>query len=166
MLNRAFVLLVAFFAALPVLADEDDWDNAAPAVASEPAPAVEGPVSEAPAADPVAAEPASAESASAPEVSAQPVEKKADPFAKLDSAKAPVDTTSKPAVGREVPVRYWVMGDSVEQEAIFVKIEKDTVYLKRPNAEEQKTLEKSETCSPIWLLSSKALISVRKKRRA
>ena len=142
MLNRAFVLLVAFFAALPVLADEDDWDNAAPAVASEPAPAVEGPVSEAPAADPVAAEPASAESASAPEVSAQPVEKKADPFAKLDSAKAPVDTTPKPAVGREVPVRYWVMGDSVEQEAIFVKIEKDTVYLKRPNAEEQKTLEK------------------------
>lgn len=142
MLNRAFVLLVAFFAALPVLADEDDWDNAAPAVAFEPAPAVEGPVSEAPAADPVAAEPASAESASAPEVSAQPVEKKADPFAKLDSAKAPVDTTPKPAVGREVPVRYWVMGDSVEQEAIFVKIEKDTVYLKRPNAEEQKTLEK------------------------
>ena len=142
MLNRAFVLLVAFFAALPVLADEDDWDNAAPAVGSEPAPAVEGPVSEAPAADPVAAEPASAESASAPEVSAQPVEKKADPFAKLDSAKAPVDTTPKPAVGREVPVRYWVMGDSVEQEAIFVKIEKDTVYLKRPNAEEQKTLEK------------------------
>jgi hypothetical protein len=142
MLNRAFVLLLAFFAALPVLADEDDWDNAAPAVASEPAPAVEGPVLEAPAADPVAAEPASAESASAPEVSAQSTEKKADPFAKLDSAKAPVDTTSKPAVGREVPVRYWVMGDSVEQEAIFVKIEKDTVYLKRPNAEEQKTLEK------------------------
>ena len=142
MLNRAFVLLLAFFVALPVLADEDDWDNAAPAVASEPAPVVESPVPEAPAADPVAAEPASAEPASAPEVSAQSTEKKADPFAKLDSAKAPVDTTPKPAVGREVPVRYWVMGDSVEQEAIFVKIEKDTVYLKRPNAEEQKTLEK------------------------
>ena len=30
----------------------------------------------------------------------------------------------------------------MEQEAIFVKIERDTVYLKRPNAEEQKTLEK------------------------
>jgi hypothetical protein len=29
---------------------------------------------------------------------------------------------------REVPVRYWVNGDSVELEAIFVKIENDTVY--------------------------------------
>ena len=45
-------------------------------------------------------------------------------------------------VTREVPVRYWVSGDSVEQEAIFVKIENDTVYLKAPNEAEQKKIEK------------------------
>ena len=44
--------------------------------------------------------------------------------------------------GREVPVRYWVNGDSVELEAIFVKIEKDTVYLKKPTESEQKIIEK------------------------
>ena len=68
-----------------------------------------------------------------------------DPFeAKLAAASASsaADSAAAPAVGREVPVRYWVMGDSVEQEAIFVKIERDTVYLKRPNADEQKNLEK------------------------
>ena len=42
---------------------------------------------------------------------------------------------------REVPVRYWVNGDSVELEAIFVKIEHDTVYLKKPTEAEQKHLE-------------------------
>jgi hypothetical protein len=43
--------------------------------------------------------------------------------------------------GREVPVRYWVKGDSVELEAIFVKIENDTVYLKKPTDEEQLRIE-------------------------
>ena len=42
---------------------------------------------------------------------------------------------------REVPVRYWVNGDSVELEAIFVKIENDTVYLKKPTEAELKQLE-------------------------
>lgn len=136
MWNRIFVLFLAFVTALPALADEDDWDSATPAVASEPAPAVE------PAAPSAEAVAPAAEPAPAPEASAKPAEKKEDPFAKLEASKTPVDTTPKPTVGREVPVRYWVMGDSVEQEAIFVKIEKDTVYLKRPNADEQKNLEK------------------------
>jgi hypothetical protein len=39
-------------------------------------------------------------------------------------------SSSAGLTGREVPVRYWVKGDSVELEAIFVKIENDTVYLK------------------------------------
>lgn len=46
------------------------------------------------------------------------------------------------AFGREVPVRYWVTGDSVEKEAIFIKIFRDTVYLRMPNAEEMKHLDK------------------------
>ena len=140
MWNRICVLLLAFVTALPVLADEDDWDNVA-----ETAAPVQAEPAAVPATEPAATEPTAApaaESTPASEASAQPAEKKADPFAKLDSAKAPVDTTPKPTVGREVPVRYWIMGDSVEQEAIFVKIERDTVYLKRPNADEQKNLEK------------------------
>ena len=44
--------------------------------------------------------------------------------------------------GREVPVRYWVNGDSVELEAIFVKIENDTVFLKKPNEAEQKRIDR------------------------
>lgn len=137
MWNRICVLFLAFVMALPALADEDDWDD----VPESSAPAAEAPaqVSEPAAPAPVAeSTPAATELAPA----AKPAEKPADPFAKLDSAKAHVDTVAKPAAGREVPVRYWIMGDSVEQEAIFVKIERDTVYLKRPNADEQKTLEK------------------------
>lgn len=137
------MLLLAFVTALPVLADEDDWDNvpesAAPAAESTPVAETPAQIPE-PAAPAPVAESTPAATEAAPAV--KPAEKPADPFAKLDSAKAPVDTVAKPAVGREVPVRYWIMGDSVEQEAIFVKIERDTVYLKRPNADEQKNLEK------------------------
>ena len=147
MLNRICVLFLALVVALPVLADEDDWDNVAETAAPVQAePAAEPPTetAAAPAAEsvPVAEPTPAAESTPAPEASAKPAEKKEDPFAKLEAAKTSADTTPKPAVGREVPVRYWVMGDSVEQEAIFVKIERDTVYLKRPNADEQKNLEK------------------------
>lgn len=46
------------------------------------------------------------------------------------------------AFGREVPVRYWVVGDSSELEAIFIKTQHDTVYLRAPNAEELKRLGK------------------------
>lgn len=146
MWNRICVIFLALVTAMPVLADDDDWDN----VAETPAPVADAPVQveSSPAPEAVAAqEPApAAQTAPAPEATAKPAEKSADknvdPFAKLEAAKTPVDTTPKPTVGREVPVRYWIMGDSVEQEAIFVKIERDTVYLKRPNADEQKNLEK------------------------
>ena len=147
MWNRICVLFLAFVTALPALADEDDWDNDAGQTPVQEAPAAvaESPAQAAPAPaevpEPESPAPA-VETAPAAEAAAKPAEKPADPFAKLDSAKASVDTVAKPAVGREVPVRYWIMGDSVEQEAIFVKIERDTVYLKRPNADEQKTLEK------------------------
>lgn len=43
---------------------------------------------------------------------------------------------------REVPVRYWVSGDSLEQMAIFVKIQNDTVYLKNPEGSQLKQLDK------------------------
>ena len=147
MWNRICVLFLAFVMALPALADEDDWDNDAGQTPAQEAPAAvaESPTQAAPApaevSEPESPAPA-VETAPAAEAVAKPAEKPAAPFAKLDSAKASVDTVAKPAVGREVPVRYWIMGDSVEQEAIFVKIERDTVYLKRPNADEQKTLEK------------------------
>jgi len=143
MWNRICVLFLAFVTALPALADEDDWDNVPESSAPAEAPAqISEPAAPAPVAEstPAATESAPVATEAAP--AAKPAEKPADPFAKLDSAKAHVDTVAKPTVGREVPVRYWIMGDSVEQEAIFVKIEKDTVYLKRPNADEQKTLEK------------------------
>ena len=62
-------------------------------------------------------------------------------------AEAKVPTPVSPAKSaapkaREVPVRYWINGDSVEQEAIFVKIENDTVYLKKPTEAEQKYIER------------------------
>lgn len=44
------------------------------------------------------------------------------------------------AWGREVPVRYWVVGEPAEQEAIYVKTQRDTVYLRAPNAEELKRI--------------------------
>lgn len=66
------------------------------------------------------------------------------------TAAAPVAATG----GREVPVRYWVTGDSVELEAIFVKIEKDTVFLKKPNATEQKHLDKIADKASIALQQS------------
>ena len=59
------------------------------------------------------------------------------PAPKAAAVVNPADT----ATTREVPVRYFLVGDSVEQEAIFVKIEKDTVYLRAPDAAAQKVLE-------------------------
>ena len=50
-------------------------------------------------------------------------------------------SSSEGLKGREVPVRYWVKGDSSELEAIFVKIENDTVYLKKPTEEEQRRID-------------------------
>ena len=71
-----------------------------------------------------------AQEPAAPVVAPAPAAKPAAPVAAADTA-----TT------REVPVRYWIVGDSVEQEAIFVKIEKDTVYLRAPDETAQKIFE-------------------------
>lgn len=56
-------------------------------------------------------------------------------------APTPVAEPAAPT-SREVPVRYWVSGDSVEQMAIFVKIQNDTVYLKNPEGNQLKQIDK------------------------
>ena len=68
------------------------------------------------------------------------------------AAKAP--SSSAAPVSREVAVRYWVSGDSVEQEAIFVKIEKDTVYLKAPTEADMKKFAKLEEKANVALQES------------
>mgnify|MGYP003554303106 CR=1 FL=1 len=55
---------------------------------------------------------------------------------------------------REVPVRYWVNGDSSELEAIFVKIENDTVYLKKPTEAELRHIERLTDKKAIALQES------------
>lgn len=57
-------------------------------------------------------------------------------------------------VSREVPVRYLVAGDEAELEAIFVKIERDTVYLKKPTAEEQKKIDEIADAQNVALQKS------------
>ena len=62
----------------------------------------------------------------------------------LSSSAVVVSSSSEEPEGpkhREVPVRYWVNGDSVELDAIFVKIENDTVYLKKPTEAELRHIE-------------------------
>lgn len=92
--------------------------------------------------------------ASSAEVSA-PVDSAAQGAAVSSSsvaAKAP--SSSAAPVSREVAVRYWVSGDSVEQEAIFVKIEKDTVYLKAPTEADMKKFAKLEEKANVALQES------------
>lgn len=69
---------------------------------------------------------------------AEPEKTEAQASAAVVEVAAPVQA---PVSGREVPVRYWVIGEPAEEEAIFVKIERDTVFLKRPNEAEQKQLD-------------------------
>ena len=126
MLKRVFASVFVLFLGTALWAQEDDWD------VGEPAPVATQEVA------PVATqEPAMPNGQS-------PV---ANQNADTASAPAAVQTESGPAEpapveSREVPVRYWVVGDSAELEAIFVKIEKDTVFLKRPNEAEQKQIDK------------------------
>lgn len=108
MLKYVFSIFMALTIAVPVLAQDDDWDTDVAPVVSAPA---AQPSSTAPATE-VAATPAPAPVAEAPLV-----------------------------VSREVPVRYLVAGDENELEAIFVKIDHDTVYLRNPTAEELKHME-------------------------
>lgn len=55
---------------------------------------------------------------------------------------APVAVSEAAPTSREVPVRYWVNGDSLEQMAIFVKIQNDTVYLKNAEGKQLKQLDR------------------------
>lgn len=75
--------------------------------------------------------------------SAEDVSSSAEVVASSSSATVVAASSATEAPkGREVPVRYWINGDSVELEAIFVKIENDTVYLKKPTEAEQKHIDK------------------------
>lgn len=67
---------------------------------------------------------------------------------------APAVTLAPVKKSREVPVRYWVNGDSTEQDGIFVKIEKDTVFLKKPNETQQKNIEKLDDAAAAALQES------------
>ncbi|MBR5692260.1 MAG: hypothetical protein IKX42_01010 [Fibrobacter sp.] len=90
--------------------------------------------------------------ASSAEVSA-PADSAAQGAATSSSSVAAPASSAAP-VSREVAVRYWVSGDSVEQEAIFVKIEKDTVYLKAPTEADMKKFEKLEEKANVALQES------------
>ena len=112
MLKR--ILFSSFFALAGVLAHADDselWANQSQPVES---------------------------SASQPSSQVQPLSS-----AQSSSSQVAVQesSSSEAPTWREVPVRYWVNGDSVELEAIFVKIENDTVYLKKPTEAEQKLID-------------------------
>ena len=72
------------------------------------------------------------------------------PAAPVSSVPAKADT----ATTREVPVRYWIIGDSVEQEAIFVKIEKDTVYLRALDESTKKIFEEINEQEAVALQES------------
>lgn len=77
-------------------------------------------------------------------VTEQPAPQVESSSSEASSSSAVVSSSSEEPEGpkfREVPVRYWVNGDSVELEAIFVKIENDTVYLKKPTEAELKHIE-------------------------
>ncbi|MCQ2091333.1 MAG: hypothetical protein MJY85_01500 [Fibrobacter sp.] len=115
MLRKIFVLF-SFLSVIAFAQDDDDWSTED---SSAQATVFEG--SSAQSADEVqTAAPAAVDSTSKTIV---------------DSVKAAVPEVPQ---SREVAVRYWVSGDSVELEAIFVKIEKDTVYLKKPTEKQMK----------------------------
>ena len=90
--------------------------------------------------------------ASSAEVSA-PADSAAQGAATSSSSVAAPASSAAP-VSREVAVRYCVSGDSVEQEAIFVKIEKDTVYLKAPTEADMKKFAKLEEKANVALQES------------
>ena len=71
-----------------------------------------------------------------------------------DAPASPAPAKADTATTREVPVRYWVIGDSVEQEAIFVKIEKDTVYLRALDESTKKIFEEINEQEAVALQES------------
>ena len=77
-------------------------------------------------------------------VTEQPAPQVESSSSEASSSSVAVSSSSEEPEGpkyREVPVRYWVNGDSEELEAIFVKTENDTVYLKKPTEAELKHIE-------------------------
>ena len=76
------------------------------------------------------------------------------PLAPAPKAAPAVVNPADTATTREVPVRYWIVGDSIEQEAIFVKIEKDTVYLRALDESTQKIFESINEKEAIALQES------------
>lgn len=130
MVKRFVFLLVACFSAVAAFAQ----DNSVEALEQLSAPVAEsGP-------------------AVVPATPATPAAPESTP-ATVPAVSAPTEVKDAPK-SREVPVRYWVNGDSVEQNAIFVKIEKDTVYLKKPNESQQKHIEKIDDAAAIALQES------------
>lgn len=80
-----------------------------------------------------------------PVASAEPAVAAVDSAAQTPAADSAKQVTAPAAPEpkiRKVAARYWVNGDSVEQEAFFIKIERDTVYLKRPTEKQQKRFER------------------------
>lgn len=132
-----FLVAVSLFAVSAVYA-QDDWDavDAAPASAESAAPV----------------ETVAPAETAAPAVESAPAE--ATTVSDAAPAVQPAAPAPAPMKIREVPARYWVNGDSVELEAIFVKIERDTVYLKKPNEKEQKRLDKIADQESIALQES------------
>ncbi|MCF0220728.1 MAG: hypothetical protein HUK19_00390 [Fibrobacter sp.] len=125
MLKKIFIAF-SFLGVISFAQEGDDW-TAAESAESASAEMDGGVATEAPAPEVSPAAPAGdAATSTGVEVSSAKVQ--------IDSAKlAPAAPKS-----RDVAVRYWVNGDSVELEAIFVKIEKDTVYLKKPTEKQMK----------------------------
>lgn len=136
MINRILLLFLSLAAVLPAWAQNDDWNDAAPAQESAE-PAVE-----------VAPQAAEGDAAQSAENAAQPA------AAVSSSSVTPTSSVAAAPTSREVPVRYWVAGDSVELEAIFVKIENDTVYMKAPTEADLKKLEKIADKASIALQES------------
>lgn len=133
MFKKIFVSCV-FLGSLAFAQEADDWTQAEP----------------------------SSQNAEFSEASAEPAE---TPAVADSAAKAAVADTAQQAVApvpegpktREVAARYWVNGDSVEQEAIFVKIEKDTVYLKKPTEKQLKRFERLANAADAELQRSNGL---------
>lgn len=154
MLKRVFLFFLALVMVVPALAQDDDWESTdvssvVQQIQQQEAQAAQQGAQPSPQQD---AQPAQVQDdwdspeQPAPGSSAAVATEQGGPqalpeVASSSSAVVP-QSSSELVVVREVPVRYWNMADDSEMEAIFVKIQRDTVYLRHPNADDQKRLEK------------------------
>jgi len=151
MLKRFIIPMIVWVSATVAFAQEDMssqdvWQDSPSVGASDAMAGLEAVASQsqapaevesaevAPAAESSASDPQTVESAPAAEAVA--------PAAAAPVPAVPAVANVPPKKIREVPVRYWVNGDSTELDAIFIKIEKDTVYLKKPNEKQQLHIER------------------------